>query len=47
MLNVFGKDYKGRITGTIGDIGVEFENLNKLRGDGGLVSTNNKKLAKK
>ena len=45
----FGKDYKGRITGTIGDIGVwSFENSKQITcGDGGLVSTNNKKLAKK
>ena len=45
----YGKDEKGRISGTIGDIGVwSFENSKQITcGDGGLVSTNNKKLAKK
>ena len=46
---MFLVNYKGRITGTIGDIGVwSFENSKQITcGDGGLVSTNNKKLAKK
>ena len=45
----YGKDQHGRISGTIGDIGVwSFENSKQITcGDGGLVSTNNKKLAKK
>ena len=46
---VFAKDEKKRIAGTIGDVGSwSFENSKHITtGDGGIVTTNNKILAKK
>ena len=43
----FGKDAKGRLAGTIGDVGSwSFENSKQLTcGDGGIVTTNDEKLA--
>ena len=49
MRNVFLPKMKKRIAGTIGDVGSwSFENSKHITtGDGGIVTTNNKILAKK